>query len=1106
MSLTRWIICTRTRVNRERGARGRTRGWVLRSLLAAIAMSAFSAPAQQTQGSRPSVSSQPAPEGLRFAHGLFRQRKFELAAIEYQKFLETRPESSDADEARFGLASAQLFLGRYKEARQAFQVFLNQAPDHARARTARYRLGELSYLLGDLPAARTSLELFVGGTGKHTNLETAWGYLGDVRLGLDDLAGARVAYERSLADFPHGPLADRSRYGLGRTLSALGETDLAVKVLSELASHGGRDWVDRAWLQLGKIQLAAGRPAAAVESREALDRSAPRSTLKPEGQLLRAEALAGLGRTALAVELLEPLVAEGAEPVAARAALALATIELRRGAAEPALARLELAVTRFPRSPVVPALLFRSAEALESLKRLDEARKRFLKAAESAPADPWADDAIAQAARLALQTGDHSGAVALARSFPGRFPASPLIPVVRLTQARALLASGQAPEAAKILEALTGETNEQGPEGKVQFQVQAPRLSPAAMTAARYDLALAYRASGQSERAATLLSKLAGATKDAVGSDAQFLIGQEAVEKGQFAQAIGPLERYLENCPQGEVADTALAHLAAAQLGLNRFDDAWNSLAELEKRFPRSPSLAPCRLRLAEAALQAGKPERAAEQFRLLLMAAPDAAKKPAEPAAIAPLLEARARVGLGRALWKLGKPADAATQFARFVDRFQNDAMAPAVALDRAAALAAAEQASLALEAYDVVMVQYPGTRQALRAELARGRLLAGTGHPDDAAKVLERLLADSKRRTELEAAGEHRDALLAERGWDLIEAGKTDAADAVFGELLAMFPDSSHAIEARLNLAESASQNHDLEKVVRLLEPVAAALSPAGSTGQAGSQRKGPQSVLGSPGGPIMPLVLYRLGRTQFELGDCGAAERTLDRLIKEHPSSPRIREARFLRAESALRQDQAELAEPIFAALESEPPSSADPDGFGWLVRARHVQSLVGAKQWSEALTRAESLKKELPGTDPNVAELDFARGRTLLGLGRPDEAREAFQAVISGREGSDLAAQAQLLRGETFFHQERFHEARTEFLKVDILYDSPRWQAAALLEAGKVDERLGQWSDAVETYQRLCTRFPKDPRVGQATARLVEARKHALSGPNSTGKTF
>jgi TolA-binding protein len=444
--------------------------------------------------------------------------------------------------------------------------------------------------------------------------------------------------------------------------------------------------------------------------------------------------------------------------------------------------------------------------------------------------------------------------------------------------------------------------------------------------------------------------------------------------------------------------------------------------------------------------------------------------------------------------------------QFARFLDRFESDPMAPAVALDRAGALAAAEQVSQALDAYDAVMVRYPGTRQALRADLDRARLLGRTGHAEDAAKALERLLADSSRRTELEAAGEHRDALLAERGWDLIEAGKTDAADAVFGELLAVFPDSPHVVEARFNLAESAYQNHDLEKVDRLLEPVVAARGPSGSSGEAGSQRKGDEPARGSPPGPIMPLLLYRLGRTQFELGDYGAAERSLDRLIKEHPGFVRSREARFLRAESALRQDQAESAEPIFAALQSESPSPTDPEGFGWLVRARHIQSLVGVKRWNEALTLAESLKKELPGTDPNVAELDFARGRALLGLGRLDEAREAFQAVINGREGSDLAAQAQLLRGETFFHQERFHEARTEFLKVDILYDAPRWQAAALFEAGKVDERLGQWSDAVETYQRLCTRFPKDPRVALATTRIIEARKHASAQKNSTGKLF
>ena len=85
----------------------------------------------------------------------------------------------------------------------------------------RYRLGELSYILGDLPEARKWLESFLADAAKHPNQETAWTYLGDVRFGLDDLPAARTAYERSLADFPRGQLADRSRYGLGRTLAGL---------------------------------------------------------------------------------------------------------------------------------------------------------------------------------------------------------------------------------------------------------------------------------------------------------------------------------------------------------------------------------------------------------------------------------------------------------------------------------------------------------------------------------------------------------------------------------------------------------------------------------------------------------------------------------------------------------------------------------------------------------------------------------------------------------------------------------------------------------------------------------------------------------------------
>src|SRR4051812_4582492 len=199
----------------------------LRFVLCAIAILAFPPCLARGQNERgaspaPSASSRPVADDLNFAHGLFRQRKFDLAAQEYQRFLDKNASGADADNARFGLAAARLYQGRYKESRQVFEDFLTRAPQHARAPAAWYRVGELSYMLGDLPAARRALETFVRGSSNHPNLETAWTYLGDVCLGLDDLASARKAYQKAIHDFPKGQLSDRARYGLGRALAGLG--------------------------------------------------------------------------------------------------------------------------------------------------------------------------------------------------------------------------------------------------------------------------------------------------------------------------------------------------------------------------------------------------------------------------------------------------------------------------------------------------------------------------------------------------------------------------------------------------------------------------------------------------------------------------------------------------------------------------------------------------------------------------------------------------------------------------------------------------------------------------------------------------------------------
>src|SRR5439155_22791385 len=93
------------------------------------------------------------PEAMNFANGLFRERRYEMAAEEYERFLKGAKPGPDADEARFGLAHARLFQGRYDQARRQFEEFLKAAPDHPNAATAWYRVGETAYMLGDLRVA-----------------------------------------------------------------------------------------------------------------------------------------------------------------------------------------------------------------------------------------------------------------------------------------------------------------------------------------------------------------------------------------------------------------------------------------------------------------------------------------------------------------------------------------------------------------------------------------------------------------------------------------------------------------------------------------------------------------------------------------------------------------------------------------------------------------------------------------------------------------------------------------------------------------------------------------------------------------------------------------
>ncbi len=989
------------------------------------------------------------PEALNFANGLFRERLYDQAAKEYERFLkDAKPGSPEAAEGRFGLANARLFQSEYAKARTQFEEFVRRNPEHPSAGTAWYRVGETSYMLGDLAGARQAFEKFTTEFPNHKHSDTAWPYLGDVCLRSGDLAKARQSYERSLASHPEGRLADRARFGLGRALALQGESDDALKAFTALAEKGGKDWADRTWFQIGQLQARAKKDDKAAEAFDNVEKLAPQSPLVAEARFARAEALLRLGKREEGEAILRTVATEAPQNLGAQAAFALGTSRIEAGDAEVARNDLDEAAKKFAKTPMASALVFRSAEAALKMGKPDEARARFLRAAEADPKDPWADDALARAARLALDERDPDEAAKLADTFLERFPNSPLKADARLVAARASLAKGNPKEAVTTLNAALADD----------------KPSPATAEALRYYLSLAYRADGQSGKTSEILDSLAKTAAAPIAADAQFMVGQGHVEAKNYAEAVPALEKYLANKPDGEVADYALAYLVQSHLVLNEPDAAQKALDRLAEKFPKSKSLAPSRVRVAEAALSAKQYDKAAAQFRKAVGETTD------------PALASRARVGLGWALLDGGKPGEAAEALDGFLASSPDDPLAPEAALAQGRALEAAKQIDRALSSYAQTSEKYAKTEFGPLAALARARLLVDAKRPAEAADAFEKFITDHADYKPKDPTGPGLDAIFADWGWSLIDAERPAPADNVFKRLLTEFPDSSHAADARFNLAESANQAKNHDEVIKLLTPLVAEGSKA------------------SP--KLVQSGLYRLGRSQAEKGDWVAAGKTLDRLLNEFRDTPFRREAKLLRSEVALEAGDAKTADETLAALQLEPATPTDPQGFALAVRRRRVRSLFARKQWKAVVDAADALLAEAPD-DPLAAEVQFHRGRALMSMSpaRYDDARAAFTSVIESRKGGDLVARAQLMIGETYFHQKDYHEAVRQFLKVDILYDAPSWQAAALLETGKAYELLSQWADAADSYERLRSKFPDDPNAVEAKTRLDAAKKRA-----------
>ena len=69
-----------------------------------------------------------------------------------------------------------------------------------------------------------------------------------------------------------------------------------------------------------------------------------------------------------------------------------------------------------------------------------------------------------------------------------------------------------------------------------------------------------------------------------------------------------------------------------------------------------------------------------------------------------------------------------------------------------------------------------------------------------------------------------------------------------------------------------------------------------------------------------------------------------------------------------------------------------------------------------------------------------------------------------------------------------NQKKYDESIRAYLRVEILYEFPRWRALALLQAGKCYEMKTVWSEAIRLYARILKEFPDSAVADKASERL------------------
>ncbi len=1020
------------------------------------------------------------------ANALYNKRAYTAAISQYEAFLEEHGGHAKADLARQGLALSLYALKQYDKASPHLAALLAKGDLDAAVERERLVMmqGQCLMLTDQRGAARDLFVAEIDALRQDAYRAGAMAAVCDTAFAEADWAAVLDWSSKLLGAKPNPEQAARARYQAGYAHYQGGDAAKAAEQLGAIAGLGADPaWKVRADYLLGECHSLAKdyakaevAYAAALPGLEGADAAECRYRLglarfslgKHAEAAADLEAYAGAegvpnageaafygARSRMELEEFdkaEPALARlarGDGDLAARASLWLARVATRRDSDYAKAAELLApAAAKFKASAVADELAFDYANALIARPEPDfAAAAKLLGEIESRGEFAQMAEVLNQRAVCQHKLGEYEASLAANDAFLAAHGDHALAADARFMRAENLFLLDRLDEA-----------------GAAYAEFTAKHKDHPSATAAAFRGAQVHLDAGRWADCLKIAQPmLDDPPEGTLYAQLPFMVGDCHFRLEQWGEAVEALDAFLAPRVRADAVadepnvDTALVQRAVAHDRLGAPEKALADLAVVARLPKPTPQLPLALAEQGRLAFEAGETELARTALERFL--AEDA--KAAEPfSAGAPAQRPRVHYYLGWIEAGEGAHAEAAAHFAKVVELAPEGPLAPDAALQQGVALVNLDDFKAAGDHFAAVLKRYPQHEKLPRLVFYTGLSLArqeGWGAAREHFKRVAEQFGDS----------EFADRALYEWAWCERRSEREAEATKLYERLIADHPGSPLAVKVQSELAELMLESGDLDKVIANLTA----------------------TLEGADDAAEIEDLRYQLATAHMKKKDYATAGPLFEAMLKDYPESKLLSSILFSAGECRFQGGETVAALKHFSAAAAAEGDATSNLAESIAMRLAETQSLTGDHAAAAAGFRAFLAAYPESAWTRNA---QFGLGFALESGGDSEAALPEYAKLLADASKVDQwAVRARFQTGECLFNLQRYDDAVTEFVHVEVHYSKyPQWQAKSALECARVLIAQGDKEAGAERLREVIERYPKQEAVRTLAGQLLD----------------